>query len=266
MEAAEPAGGRPHGRVAAAEQQVGARQDLRIAEELAKPGQAVPEVDEQNLASVGVAVSGEYLVAQVAERSGGFHARWVTCRAVVRGPGCLRAGRLGLPTDGQQEGGGSGTRWRGKSSFGHYDLLRLAGTYPTSGIRPNRQTASPGRSRCQELVRITSRWVARVIATQRSTAPSMPSPNASGSTRTTRSNSSPLASSGVSDRTRDVAANVASPMTAAIPSACAASQAPRIASRSETGPCKTGTPVLRMEVGTLASGSTARMTGSASAM
>src|SRR6266568_1848819 len=32
----------------------------------------------------------------------------------------------------------------------------------------------------------------------------MPVPNASGSTRTTRSNSSPLASSGVSDRTRDV--------------------------------------------------------------
>ena len=70
---------------------------------------------------------------------------------------------------------------------------------------------------------MTSCWVARVIATYRSTAPSMPEPNASGSMRTTRSNSSPLASSGVSDRTRDVARNAGSPMTQAIPSACAAS-------------------------------------------
>ena len=36
----------------------------------------------------------------------------------------------------------------------------------------------------------------------------MPAPNVSGSTRTTRSNSSPFDSSGVSDRTRDVAWNV----------------------------------------------------------
>ena len=55
-------------------------------------------------------------------------------------------------------------------------------------------------------------------------------------------------------------------MTQAIPSACAASQASRIASRSAADPWTTGTPVLRIEVGTLASGSTARMTGSASAM
>jgi hypothetical protein len=91
-------------------------------------------------------------------------------------------------------------------------------------------------------------------------------PNASGSTRTTRSNSSPFDSSGVSDRTRDVARNVGSPMTQAIPSACSASQVSRIESSSATGPWTTGTPLLRMEVGTLASGSTARMTGSASAM
>ncbi len=55
-------------------------------------------------------------------------------------------------------------------------------------------------------------------------------------------------------------------MTQAIPSACAASQVSRIEPRSEADPCTTGTPLLRMEVGTLASGSTARMTGSASAM
>src|SRR5262249_35091646 len=33
---------------------------------------------------------------------------------IVQGPGLLRGGRLGLPADGQREGGGSGTRWRGK--------------------------------------------------------------------------------------------------------------------------------------------------------
>src|ERR1039457_6044651 len=89
--------------------------------------------------------------------------------------------------------------------------------------------------------------------------------------RTTRSNSSPFDSSGVSDRTRDVARavfskNAGSPMTQAIPSACAASQVPRIEPRSETDPCTTGTSLLLLEAGTLASGSTARMTGSASAM
>src|SRR6185437_621525 len=106
------------------EQQVGTRQDLRIAEELPKPGQAVPEVDEQNLAGLGVAVSGEYLMAQVTQRAGGFHARWVACCGVVQGPGFLRGSRLGLPADGQQEGGGSGTRWRSESGFGHNGLLR----------------------------------------------------------------------------------------------------------------------------------------------
>jgi hypothetical protein len=55
-------------------------------------------------------------------------------------------------------------------------------------------------------------------------------------------------------------------MTQAIPSACAASQPSRIELSSEARPCTTGTPLVRMEVGTLASGSTARMTGSASAM
>ena len=55
-------------------------------------------------------------------------------------------------------------------------------------------------------------------------------------------------------------------MTQAIPSSCSASQVSRIESRSDTDPCTTGTPLLRIEVGTLASGSTARMTGSASAI
>nr|WP_026932134.1 hypothetical protein [Glycomyces tenuis] len=45
-------------------------------------------------------------------------------------------------------------------------------------------------------MRTTSFWVALVIATRRSTAASTPSPNDSGSIRTTRSNSSPFASSG----------------------------------------------------------------------
>ena len=36
--------------------------------------------------------------------------------------------------------------------------------------------------------------------------------------------------------------------------------------RSARSPCRTGTPVLRMEVGTFASGSTSRITGSASAI
>src|ERR1700676_861442 len=77
----------------------------------------------------------------------------------------------------------------------------------------------------------------------------MPWPNASGAMRTTRSNSSPFDSSGVSDRTRDVARNVGSPMTQAIPSACAASQVSRIKPRSEADPYTTGTSLLRMEVG-----------------
>src|SRR5262245_58789649 len=75
----------------------------------------------------------------------------------------------------------------------------------------------------------------------------MPVPNASGSTRTTRSNSSPFDSSGVSDWTRDGALNVGSPMTQAIPSACAASQVPRIEPRSEVDPWTTGTSLVRSD-------------------
>ncbi len=55
-------------------------------------------------------------------------------------------------------------------------------------------------------------------------------------------------------------------MTHAVPSACSASHAPRTASRSATAPWATGTPVLRTDVGTFASGIAARTTGSASAM
>src|SRR3982750_4110480 len=96
----------------------------------------------------------------------------------------------------------------------------------------------------------------------------MPVPNVSGSTRTTRSDSSPFDSSGVSDRMRDVPRNVGSPMTQAMPSpsACAASQVSTIDPSCVADPWRTGTPLLRMEVGTLASGITARMTGSALAL
>ena len=45
----------------------------------------------------------------------------------------------------------------------------------------------------------------------------MPASNASGSTRTTRSNSSPFASSGISDRTRDVARSLADAIAAEHP-------------------------------------------------
>ena len=55
-------------------------------------------------------------------------------------------------------------------------------------------------------------------------------------------------------------------MTQAIPSACVASHVSRIDPRSDAGAWTTGRPLLRMEVGTLASGSAARMTGSASAI
>lgn len=94
----------------------------------------------------------------------------------------------------------------------------------------------------------------------------MPSPNRSGSTSTTRSNSSPFASSGVSERTRSRAANPGSPITHAMPSGCSASQASRITSRSAIGARVTGIPLLRTEVGTFASGIAARISGSASSM
>ena len=55
-------------------------------------------------------------------------------------------------------------------------------------------------------------------------------------------------------------------MTQPMPSACPSSHAATTASRSATEPCSTGTPLLRIDVGTFASGSTARITGSASAM
>jgi hypothetical protein len=64
---------------------------------------------------------------------------------------------------------------------------------------------------------------------------------------------------------RDVALKVGSPMTQASPSACAASQVSRIEPRPEADPWTTGR-LLLMEVGMLASGSTARMTGSTSVM
>ncbi len=63
-----------------------------------------------------------------------------------------------------------------------------------------------------------------------------------------------------------MAANVGSPMTQATPSRWSASQSSSIAARSDVRPWTTGTPVLRTEVGTLASGTTARITGSASTM
>ena len=56
-------------------------------------------------------------------------------------------------------------------------------------------------------------------------------------------------------------------MTQPIPSACVGQ--PGVDDRVQLGDVTrgaTGTPLLRIEVGTLASGSTARMTGSASAM
>src|SRR5213078_1002055 len=102
----------------------------------------------------------------------------------------------------------------------------------------------PGHGRAPSDVRMTSSWVARVIATYRSTAPSIPVPNVSGSTSTTRSNSSPLASTGVSDLTRGVAGKAGAPMTQATPSpsACAASHPSMTWPRSDAGPCRTGMP------------------------
>ena len=55
-------------------------------------------------------------------------------------------------------------------------------------------------------------------------------------------------------------------MTQAIPSALSASQPSSTEPSSDDGPWTTGIPLLRTEVGTLASGRTARITGSASAM
>ena len=98
----------------------------------------------------------------------------------------------------------------------------------------------------------------------------MPVPKASGSTSTTRSNSSPFACSGVSARTRDVGGSARTsievPITAAMPSECVASHASRIAPSSDIAPCATGMPFPRTDTGTLAVGIAARMTGSASAM
>ena len=98
---------------------------------------------------------------------------------------------------------------------------------------------------------------------------SIPSPNASGSTRTTRSNSRPFVSSGASDGT------LRSPAT---PGHVGDHRSRRQCRRSSrrarcrapiadpTSNRMTGTPLLRTDVGTLASGITALMTGSASAI
>ena len=50
-------------------------------------------------------------------------------------------------------------------------------------------------------------------------------------------------------------------MTQVIPSPCEASYVSRIEPRSEADPCTTVTPLLRIEVGTLAYGSTAQREG-----
>ena len=83
------------------------------------------------------------------------------------------------------------------------------------------------------------------------------------STSTTRSNSSPFAVSGVSDLTRSVATKVGSPITQAMPSP---SHSASTRSRSAWTPWITGNPELRIDTGTFASGSTARITGAASSM
>jgi hypothetical protein len=64
----------------------------------------------------------------------------------------------------------------------------------------------------------------------------------------------PLGELRVSDRTRGVAWNAEAPMTQATPSEWVVSQVSRILSRSEVDPWTTGTPLSRMEVGTLVSG------------
>ena len=81
----------------------------------------------------------------------------------------------------------------------------------------------------------------------------------------------PLRQFRVSQRTRDVAPNALAsispaPMTQAMPSGWVASHVSRIEPRSDASAWTTGRPLLRIEVGTLASGSAARMTGSAFAM
>jgi hypothetical protein len=55
-------------------------------------------------------------------------------------------------------------------------------------------------------------------------------------------------------------------MTQASPSPWPASQPSTMEPTSDVDPCTTGIPLRRIDVGTFASGSTARMTGSASAM
>ena len=91
----------------------------------------------------------------------------------------------------------------------------------------------------------------------------------SGSTRTTRSNSSPFDSSGVSDLTRDVARNgtaTARADDAGGPVGMRGEPGVQDRAQLQGGSVDDGMPLLRMDVGTLASGITALMTGSASAM
>ena len=71
---------------------------------------------------------------------------------------------------------------------------------------------------------------------------------------------------GVRNRTRASGNGRSSPITQAMPSSCAASQAARIPSRSAGVAWRTGTPLARTETGTFASGRAARIAGSASAM
>ena len=136
----------------------------------------------------------------------------------------------------------------------------------TTHRRPRRLRRTPGH-----LSRVTpvltrprgSRAAGSHASSRRSgrPRPRFRSPNASGSTTTTRSNSSPFASSGVRERTRDVAAKAGSPITHAMPSACSSSQPSTIASQLATpSRARRGCRCCGRMSGTFASGIAARMT------
>src|SRR5699024_1364643 len=162
---------------------------------------------------------------------------------LLQGPGkdggCLHTGSVALTSDSRR------TSDRPASIAPHRSLRMVAVARCAVAVTP---AAAQERS--------TSCWVALVIATYRSTVAWVPVPNDSGRTSTTRSNSSPLASSGVSRCTRGWSGRSRScsavAITADSPSVCCSSQLSSSSDSWSSEPWVTGSPVLRTEVGTFA--------------
>src|ERR1700733_6310674 len=108
MKCAEAFESRPHDAVPSREQLAGRGLHLRVGEECAQTGYAVPEVDEQQLTVELLADRRVHVVTQIAKRASTGCALRRACSRVVQGSSVFECRRNGFATHGEQERLGAG--------------------------------------------------------------------------------------------------------------------------------------------------------------